>query len=138
MVCTLLLSSRDGVFIQPAAAGERARISLITPAWPRLRRRIGSRHRLHDRHGAQPAQLPEAPPSILAVPLEPWSLRAEFRVRTWRAADGSLLQGFAARRFAADARQLPRPHLAPPNCSDADRGLQLSDGSKRKMSVQDL
>ena len=76
----------------------------------------------------------------LAVPLEPWSLRAEFRARKWRAADGSLLQGFAGTGGLRLTVGNCLAHLcAASECSNAGSLVySCSDGHKRKMSVKDL
>ena len=76
----------------------------------------------------------------LAVPLEPWSLRAEFRARTWRAPDGSLLQGFAGKgSFRLTVGDCVARLCAASECSDAGAPIYTcSDGRKRKMSVKDL
>ena len=76
----------------------------------------------------------------LAVPLEPWSLRAEFRARTWRAADGSLLQGFAGKgSFRLTVGNCVARICTASECSDAGAPVySCSDGCKRKMSVKDL
>jgi hypothetical protein len=76
----------------------------------------------------------------LAVPLEPWSLRAEFRARTWRAADGSLLQGFAGKgSFRLTVGNCVARICTASECSDAGAPVySCSDGRKRKMSVKDL
>src|SRR5262245_7093580 len=76
----------------------------------------------------------------LAVPLEPSRLRMEFRARTWRAADGSLLQGFAgAGGFRLTVGNCLARICAASECSDAGWPVyQCSDGRKRKMSVSDF
>lgn len=74
----------------------------------------------------------------LAAPLEPSALRPEFRQRTWRSADGSLLQGFAGKggfRLTV-GNCLARICLAS-ECSEAGWPVYAcSDGRKRKMSVK--
>ncbi|UCI07413.1 hypothetical protein [Mesorhizobium sp. B1-1-8] len=76
----------------------------------------------------------------LAVPLEPRLLRPEFVARTWRSADGSLLQGFAGKggfRLTV-GNCLARICLAS-ECSEAGWPVYAcSDGRKRKMSVKDF
>jgi hypothetical protein len=76
----------------------------------------------------------------LAAPLEPWSLRAEFRARTWRAADGSLLQGFAGTGgFRVTVGNCLARFCAASECSDVGWPLySCSDGRKRKMSATDF
>ena len=76
----------------------------------------------------------------LAVPLEPSLLRPEFRVRTWRAADGSLLQGFAGRGgFRLTVGNCLARICAASECSDAGWPVyRCSDGRMRKMSVTDF
>jgi hypothetical protein len=76
----------------------------------------------------------------LAVPLEPWPLRVEFRTRTWRAADGSLLQGFAGKgSFRLTVGNCVARICAASECSYAGSPVYTcSDGRKRKMSVKDL
>ncbi|WP_246691106.1 MULTISPECIES: hypothetical protein [unclassified Mesorhizobium] len=76
----------------------------------------------------------------LAVPLEPWLLRAEFRARTWRAADGSLLQGFAGTGgFRVTVGNCLARFCSASECSDAGWPLySCSDGRKRKMSATDF
>jgi len=76
----------------------------------------------------------------LAARLEPWLLRPEFVQRTWRAADGSLLQGFAGKggfRLTV-GNCLARLCLAS-ECSEAGWPVYAcSDGRKRKMSVKNF
>ena len=76
----------------------------------------------------------------LAVPLEPTLLRAEFRARTWRAADGSLLQGFAGTGgFRLTLGNCLARMCAASECSDAGWPVfSCSDGRKRKMSATDF
>lgn len=76
----------------------------------------------------------------LAVPLEPTLLRAEFRARTWRAADGSLLQGFAGTGgFRLTLGNCLARICAASECSDAGWPVfSCSDGRKRKMSATDF
>lgn len=74
----------------------------------------------------------------LAAPLEPRLLRPEFVQRTWRAADGSLLQGFAGRGgFRMNVGNcLARLCLAS-ECGEAGWPVYAcSDGRKGKMSVR--
>lgn len=74
----------------------------------------------------------------LAVPLEPLALRPEFRQRTWRSADGSLLQGFAGKGGfrLTDGNCLARI-CAASECSEVEWPVYAcSDGRKRKMSVK--
>ncbi|AZO57823.1 MAG: hypothetical protein EOS78_23505 [Mesorhizobium sp.] len=75
-----------------------------------------------------------------AIPLEPLLLRAEFRARTWRAADGSLLQGFAGKGgFRLTIGNCLARICAASECSDAGWPVYAcSDGRKRKMSVTDF
>jgi len=75
-----------------------------------------------------------------AVPLEPRLLRAEFRARTWRAADGSLLQGFAGRGgFRLTVGNCLGHICAASECSDAGWPVyKCSDCRMRKMSVKDF
>ncbi|WP_245520816.1 MULTISPECIES: hypothetical protein [unclassified Mesorhizobium] len=76
----------------------------------------------------------------LAIPLEPLLLRAEFRARTWRSADGSLLQGFAGKGgFRLTIGNCLARICAASECSDAGWPVYAcSDGRKRKMSVADF
>ncbi|QKC74094.1 hypothetical protein EB231_34315 [Mesorhizobium sp. NZP2298] len=76
----------------------------------------------------------------LAVSLEPLLLRAEFRARTWRSADGSLLQGFAGKGgFRLTIGNCLARICAASECSDAGWPVYTcSDGRKRKMSVTDF
>ena len=76
----------------------------------------------------------------LATPLEPRFLRTEFRARTWRAADGSLLQGFeAAGGFRLTVGDCLVRICVASECSDAGWPLfSCSDGRTRKMSVADF
>ena len=76
----------------------------------------------------------------LAAPLEPLLLRAEFRARTWRSADGSLLQGFAGKGgFRLTIGNCLARICAARECSDAGWPVYAcSDGGKRKMSVTDF
>lgn len=78
--------------------------------------------------------------SDLAVPLEPRLLRAEFRARTWRAADGSLLQGFAGTGgFRLTTGNCLARICSASECSDDGWPVyKCSDGRKRKMSVADF
>jgi uncharacterized ferredoxin-like protein len=62
-----------------------------------------------------------------AMTLEPPQLRAEFRARSWRAADGSLLQGFAGKGGF---------RLTLGNC--LSQMCSCSDGRRRKMAVADF
>jgi hypothetical protein len=73
----------------------------------------------------------------LAVPLEPSLLRAEFRARTWRAADGSLLQGFTGSGgFRLTVGNCVARICAASECSDAGWPVyRCSDGRKRRISV---
>ena len=72
------------------------------------------------------------------VPLEPRLLRAEFSQRTWRAVDGSLLQGFAGKGgFRLTAGNCVSRICAASECGEAGWPLYAcSDGRKRKMSVK--
>ncbi len=74
----------------------------------------------------------------LAAPLEPWLLRPEFVQRTWRAADGSLLQGFAGKGgFRLTTGNCVARLCVASECSEAGWPLYAcSDGRKRKMSVK--
>lgn len=74
----------------------------------------------------------------LAAPLEPRTLRPEFQQRTWRSADGSLLQGFAGKGgFRLTAGNCVARICLASECSEAGWPLYAcSDGRKRKMSVQ--
>jgi hypothetical protein len=76
----------------------------------------------------------------LAIALEPRLLRAEFRARTWRAADGSLLQGFAGNGgFRLTVGNCLARICAPSECSDAGWPVYMcSDGRRRKMVVRDF
>ena len=77
----------------------------------------------------------------LAVPLEPMLLRAEFRTRTWRAVDGSLLQGFAGTGggFRLTVGNCLTRICAASECADDGWPiLSCSDGRKRKISVKDF
>ena len=73
----------------------------------------------------------------LAAPLEPLALRPEFRQRTWRSADGSLLQGFAGKGgFRLTLGNCLTRICAASECSEAGWPVYAcSDGRKRKMSV---
>ncbi|RAZ87562.1 hypothetical protein DPM33_25425 [Mesorhizobium hawassense] len=74
----------------------------------------------------------------LAAPLEPLQLRPEFQQRTWRSADGSLLQGFAGKGgFRLTAGNCVARVCQASECSEAGWPLYAcSDGRKRKMSVK--
>jgi hypothetical protein len=74
----------------------------------------------------------------LAAPLEPLLLRPEFQQRTWRAADGSLLQGFAGKGgFRLTTGNCVARICTASECSEAGWPLYAcSDGRKRKMSVK--
>jgi hypothetical protein len=76
----------------------------------------------------------------LAIGLEPRLLRAEFRARTWRAADGSLLQGFAGNGgFRLTAGNCLARMCAASECTDAGWPIYVcSDGRSRKMEVRDF
>ncbi|TPN89967.1 hypothetical protein FJ987_00410 [Mesorhizobium sp. CU2] len=78
--------------------------------------------------------------SDLAMPLEPRLLRTEFRARTWRAADGSLLQGFVGKGgFRLTVGNCVARICAAAECSDDGWPVYAcSDGRKRKMSVKDF
>jgi hypothetical protein len=67
-------------------------------------------------------------------------LRPEFRARTWRAADGSLLQGFAGSGgFRLTVGNCLARICAASECSDAGWPIYMcSDGRSRKMSVSDF
>jgi hypothetical protein len=67
-------------------------------------------------------------------------LRTEFRARTWRAADGSLLQGFAGTGgFRVTVGNCLARFCAASECSDVGWPLySCSDGRKRKMSATDF
>lgn len=130
------------VFVQPAGAGERTShvldrtstasayatesdlVTAYTTGMARSRLNLAGR----------------ASQTGLAVPLEPWSLRAEFRARTWRAADGSLLQGFAGTGgFRVTVGNCLARFCAASECSDVGWPLySCSDGRKRKMSATDF
>ncbi|TPJ56907.1 hypothetical protein FJ471_22985 [Mesorhizobium sp. B2-7-1] len=74
----------------------------------------------------------------LAAPLEPLALRPEFQQRTWRSADGSLLQGFAGKGgFRLTMGNCVARICVASECSEAGWPLYAcSDGRKRKMSVK--
>lgn len=74
----------------------------------------------------------------LAAPLEPLALRPEFQQRTWRSADGSLLQGFAGKGgFRLTTGNCLGRICVASECSEAGWPLYAcSDGRKRKMSVK--
>lgn len=74
----------------------------------------------------------------LAAPLEPRLLRPEFQQRTWRSADGSLLQGFAGKGgFRLTTGNCVTRICMASECSEAGWPLYAcSDGRKRKMSVK--
>ncbi|WP_245469733.1 hypothetical protein [Mesorhizobium sp. M2C.T.Ca.TU.002.02.1.1] len=74
----------------------------------------------------------------LAAPLEPRLLRPEFQQRTWRSADGSLLQGFAGKGgFRLTTGNCVARICVASECSEAGWPLYAcSDGRKRKMSVK--
>jgi hypothetical protein len=76
----------------------------------------------------------------LAMVLEPRLLRAEFRARTWRAADGSLLQGFAGKGgFRLTLGNCLAQLCTAQECADAEWPVfTCSDGRKRKMVVEDF
>ncbi|WP_245420436.1 MULTISPECIES: hypothetical protein [unclassified Mesorhizobium] len=76
----------------------------------------------------------------LAAPLEPRLLRTEFRARTWRAADGSLLQGFVGKGgFRLTVGNCVARICVASECSDDGWPVYAcSDGRKRKMSVKDF
>ncbi|WP_296744727.1 hypothetical protein [Mesorhizobium sp.] len=73
-----------------------------------------------------------------AVPLEPLALRPEFSQRTWRSADGSLLQGFVGKGgFRLTIGNCLASVCAASECSEAGWPVYAcSDGRKRKMSVK--
>ena len=75
--------------------------------------------------------------SNLAIALEPRLLRPEFRARTWRAADGSLLQGFAGSGgFRLTVGNCLARICSASECSDAGWPIYMcSDGRNRKMAV---
>jgi hypothetical protein len=74
----------------------------------------------------------------LAAPLEPRLLRPEFQQRTWRSADGSLLQGFAGKGgFRLTTGNCVSRICVASECSEAGWPLYAcSDGRKRRMSVK--
>ena len=74
----------------------------------------------------------------LAAPLEPWFLRPEFVQRTWRAADGSLLQGFAGKGgFRLTAGNCLARLCVASECGEAGWPVYAcSDGRKGRMSVR--
>ena len=76
----------------------------------------------------------------LAIALEPRLLRPEFRARTWRAADGSLLQGFAGKGgFRLTVGNCLARMCAASECSDAGWPIYIcSDGRSRKMVVRNF
>lgn len=76
----------------------------------------------------------------LASPIEPRLLRPEFSQRTWRAADGSLLQGFAGRGgFRLTLGNCLARLCTASECSETNTLLYTcSDGRERKMSVKDF
>jgi hypothetical protein len=76
----------------------------------------------------------------LAAPLEPQALRPEFQQRTWRSADGSLLQGFAGKGgFRLTTGNCVGRICMASECSEAGWPLySCSDGRKRKMSVKNF
>ncbi|MEW6629384.1 MAG: hypothetical protein AB1440_00795 [Pseudomonadota bacterium] len=78
--------------------------------------------------------------TVLASPLEPLSLRPEFRQRTWRSADGGLLQGFAGKGgFRFTVGNCLASICTANECSEAGWPVYVcSDGRKRKMSVKSL
>jgi len=78
--------------------------------------------------------------SNLAIALEPRLLRAEFRARTWRAADGSLLQGFAGNGgFRLTVGNCLARICVASECSTAEWPIYMcSDGRNRKMVVSDF
>jgi hypothetical protein len=80
----------------------------------------------------------QAAQAELAAPLEPRLLRPEFKQRTWRSADGSLLQGFAGKGgFRLTTGNCVNRFCVASECSEAGWPLYAcSDGRKRKMSVQ--
>lgn len=78
--------------------------------------------------------------SNFATAIEPRQLRLEFRQRTWRAADGSLLQGFAGKGgFRLTIGNCLARICMASECSEATWPVYAcSDGRKRKMSVKDF
>jgi len=76
--------------------------------------------------------------AILATPLEPLILRPEFRQRTWRSQDGSLLQGFAGKGgFRLTVGNCLASICFASECSEAGwPAYACSDGRTRKMSVK--
>ena len=78
--------------------------------------------------------------SNLAIALEPRHLRAEFRARTWRAVDGSLLQGFTGNGgFRLTVGNCLARMCAASECSDAGWPIyKCSDGRSRKMVASDF
>jgi len=89
-----------------------------------------ARYRLQ--YSSQPVQ------AGLAAPLEPRTLRPEFQQRTWRSADGSLLQGFVGKGgFRLTTGNCVGRLCVASECSEAGWPLYAcSDGRKRKMSVK--
>jgi hypothetical protein len=78
--------------------------------------------------------------SNFAITLEPRLVRAEFRARTWRAADGSLLQGLTGNAgFRLTVGNCLARMCAASECSDAGWPIYTcSDGRSRKMVVSDF
>ncbi|BCM17187.1 hypothetical protein [Mesorhizobium sp. J8] len=74
----------------------------------------------------------------LAAPLEPRLLRPEFQQRTWRSADGSLLQGFVGKGgFRLTTGNCVTRICMASECSEAGWPLYAcSDGRRRRMSVK--
>ena len=81
-----------------------------------------------------------ATPDDPAVPLEPTLLPAEFRVRTWRAADGSLLQSFSNKRgFRLTMGNFLSLLCAEVECTDAGWPVfKCTDGRERTMVAPDF
>jgi hypothetical protein len=76
----------------------------------------------------------------LATPLGPMSLLKEFRAWTWRAEDGSLLQGFAGNGgFRLTLGNCLAKMCSASECSDDGWPVfKCSDGRRRKMVVVDF
>ncbi|TPI16011.1 hypothetical protein FJW06_04965 [Mesorhizobium sp. B4-1-3] len=76
----------------------------------------------------------------LAAPLEPRLLRPEFQQRSWRSADGSLLQGFVGKGgFRLTTGNCVTRICMASECSEAGWPLYVcSDGRKRKMSAKNF
>jgi hypothetical protein len=76
----------------------------------------------------------------LSTPLGPTGLLKDFRARTWRAADGSLLQAFAGNAgFRLTIGDCLARRCKASECSDDGwPNFQCTDGHRRRMAVSDF